>query len=145
MFGGSWDITSRRVIKTLRREVVAATPTPRVVPHRKWMKTPLTTPGAWQGPTPPNDCLPNRRNIKLYHILINGGAALNLISLAAFKKLQILMSKLQPSCPFSVVGPVLVMPHDCISLLVTFGCPRTSTQRAFCLMSWRSTSPLMPL
>jgi hypothetical protein len=26
-------------------------------------------------------------NINLYHILINGGAALNLISLAAFKKL----------------------------------------------------------
>jgi hypothetical protein len=26
-------------------------------------------------------------NIKLYHILIDGGAALNLISLAAFKKM----------------------------------------------------------
>jgi hypothetical protein len=26
-------------------------------------------------------------NIKLYHVLIDGGAALNLISLAAFKKL----------------------------------------------------------
>jgi hypothetical protein len=33
-------------------------------------------------------------NIKLYHILIDGGAALNLISFAAFKKLQIPMSKL---------------------------------------------------
>jgi hypothetical protein len=36
-------------------------------------------------------------SIKLYHVLIDGGAALNLISLATFKKLQILMSKLQPS------------------------------------------------
>jgi hypothetical protein len=33
-------------------------------------------------------------NIKLYHVLIDNGSALNLISLAAFKKLQILMSKL---------------------------------------------------
>jgi hypothetical protein len=33
-------------------------------------------------------------NIKLYHILIDSGAALNLISLTTFKKLQILMSKL---------------------------------------------------
>jgi hypothetical protein len=33
-------------------------------------------------------------NIKLYHVLIDGGAALNLISLTAFKKLQIPMSKL---------------------------------------------------
>jgi hypothetical protein len=30
-------------------------------------------------------------NIKLYHVLIDGGAVLNLISLAAFKELQILM------------------------------------------------------
>jgi hypothetical protein len=31
------------------------------------------------------------------------------------------MSKLQPSCPFSRVGPVAVIPCGCISLLVTFG------------------------
>jgi hypothetical protein len=33
-------------------------------------------------------------NVKLYHVLIDKSAALNLISLAAFKKLQILMGKL---------------------------------------------------
>jgi hypothetical protein len=33
-------------------------------------------------------------NIKLYHVLIDGGVALDLISLTAFKKLQIPMSKL---------------------------------------------------
>jgi hypothetical protein len=33
-------------------------------------------------------------NIKMYHVLIDGGAVLNLISLTAFKKLQILMGKL---------------------------------------------------
>jgi hypothetical protein len=33
-------------------------------------------------------------NVKLYHVLINGGATLYLISLEAFKKLQIPLSKL---------------------------------------------------
>jgi hypothetical protein len=60
-------------------------------------------------------------NVKLYHVLIDGGAALNLISLAAFKKLQIPMGKLQSSCPFSRVGPVSVTLRGCISLPVTFG------------------------
>jgi hypothetical protein len=64
---------------------------------------------------------PTIANIKLYHVLIDGGAALNLISLVAFKKLQISMSKLHPLHPFSRVGPMLVMPRDCISLPVTFG------------------------
>jgi hypothetical protein len=43
------------------------------------------------------------------------------ISLAAFKKLQILMGKLQPSRPFSEVGQVSVTPCGYISLSVTFG------------------------
>jgi hypothetical protein len=60
-------------------------------------------------------------NVHLYHVLIDGGAALNLISLVAFKKLQISMSKLQPSCPFSRVGPIPFIPCGCISLWVTFG------------------------
>jgi hypothetical protein len=64
---------------------------------------------------------PSITNIKLYHFLIDGGAALNLISLADFRKLQILMPKLQPSWSFSGVGPVSVMPCGCISFLITFG------------------------
>jgi hypothetical protein len=48
---------------------------------------------------------------------------LNLISLTSFKKLYILMTKLQPSCPFSRVGLVSVMPCGCISLPVTFETP----------------------
>jgi hypothetical protein len=47
MYGGSWDITSKRVVKTLRWVVVAATPAP-----------------------------------KLAHVLVDGGASLNLVSLA---------------------------------------------------------------
>jgi hypothetical protein len=59
-------------------------------------------------------------NIKLYHVLIDGGAALNLV---AFKKLQILMLKLQPSRSFSRVGLMAVMSCGCISLLVMFRMP----------------------
>jgi hypothetical protein len=39
MFGGSWAITSRCVIKTLRREVAAATSAPKAAPHHKWIET----------------------------------------------------------------------------------------------------------
>jgi hypothetical protein len=39
MFEGSWNITSRHIVKTLRREVMAAAPTPKVVLHCKWMET----------------------------------------------------------------------------------------------------------
>jgi hypothetical protein len=126
-FGGSWDITSWRVVKTLRCEIAAAAPTPKVAPHLKWMETsigfdasdcPKSMAGAGQLPLLVS---PTIANIRLYHILIDGGAALNLISFAAFKKLQIPMGKLQPSRPFSGVGPVSVMPRGCISLPVTFG------------------------
>jgi hypothetical protein len=41
MFGGSWAITSKRVIKTLRREIVAAAPALKAAPHRKWVETPI--------------------------------------------------------------------------------------------------------
>jgi hypothetical protein len=126
MFGGSWDITSQCVVKTLRWEVAAAAPAPRVAPQCKWMETlisfnasdwPKSMAGAGQLPL---IISPTIVNIKLYHVLIDGGAALNLISLAAFMKLQIPMSKLQPSRPFSGVGPVSFMPRGCISLLIMF-------------------------
>jgi hypothetical protein len=126
MFGGSWAITSRRVIKTLRREIAVVAPALKAALHRKWVETligfdasdcPKSMVGARQLPLLVSPII---SNVKLYHVLIDGGAALNLISLAAFKKLQIPMGKLQPSRPFSGVGPVLVTPRGCISLLVTF-------------------------
>jgi hypothetical protein len=79
MFGGSWDVTSWRIIKTLRREVVAAAPAPRVMLHYKWMETQISFDAS--------DCpksmvcarqlpllvSPSITNIKLYHILIDSG------------------------------------------------------------------------
>jgi hypothetical protein len=129
MFICSWDITSHHITKNLRREVAAATPTLKAVPHHRLMETsisfnssecPKSMAEAGQLPLLVS---PTIVNIKLYHVLIDGCAALNLISLAAFKKLQIPMSKLQPLCPFFGVGLVPVIPHGCNSLSVTFGAP----------------------
>jgi hypothetical protein len=101
-------------------------PASKATPHRKWVETliwfdasncPKSMVAAGQLPLLVS---PTITNVKLYHVLIDGGAALNLISLAAFKKLQIPMGKLQPSHPCSGVGPVSVMPRGCISLSVTF-------------------------
>jgi hypothetical protein len=41
MFRGSWNITSWRVVKTLRREIAAAALAPRVALHIRWMETPI--------------------------------------------------------------------------------------------------------
>jgi hypothetical protein len=100
MFRGFWDITSRRNIKTLHQEIAAATPTPKAAPHHKWVETltrfdasncPKSIVGAGQLPLLVS---PTIANIKLYHVLIDGGVTLNLISVASFKKLQIPMGKL---------------------------------------------------
>jgi hypothetical protein len=60
-------------------------------------------------------------NIKLHHVLIDGGAGLNVISHAAFRQLQIPGSRLGPSRPFSRVGAQPVYPLGSITLPVTFG------------------------
>jgi hypothetical protein len=93
MFGGSWAITSRHAIKTLRREIAVAALAPKAASHRKWVETPIgfdasdcpkSMAGAGQLPLLVS---PTISNVKLYHVLIDGGATLNLISLAAFKKM----------------------------------------------------------
>jgi hypothetical protein len=127
IFRGSWDITSQCVIKTLCHMMAAVVPALRAAPHNKWLETVIS----FDATDYPKIMVgtgqllllvsPTIANIKLYHILIDGGAALNLISLTTFKKLQIPMSKLQPSRPFSGVGPVAIMSCGCISLPVTFG------------------------
>jgi hypothetical protein len=60
-------------------------------------------------------------NMRLHHVLIDGGAGLNVISHAAFKQLQIPGSRMGPSLPFSGVGPQPVYPLGSITLPVTFG------------------------
>jgi hypothetical protein len=60
-------------------------------------------------------------NMRLHHVLIDGGAGLNVISHAAFRQLQVSGSRLGPSRPFSGVGPQPVYPLGSITLPVTFG------------------------
>ena len=49
-------------------------------------------------------------NVRHYHVLIDGGAGLNVISYVAFKQLQIPESKLTPSRPILRSGPTSGVP-----------------------------------
>jgi hypothetical protein len=128
MYGGSWELTSRRNVKSLRQEVLLAVPgVLKAAPHQRWRSTTISFRAF--------DCLENMAgagvlplitapviaNMRLHHVLIDGGASLNVISHAAFKQLLILGSRLGPSRPFSGVGPQPVYPLRSIALPVTFG------------------------
>jgi hypothetical protein len=128
MYDGSWELTSRRNVKSLRREVLSAVPVvPKAAPHQRWRSTTISF-GASNCPENmagagilPLIIAPVIANMRLHHVLIDGGAGLNVISHAAFKQLQILGSRLGPSRPFSGVGPQPVYPLGSIILPVTFG------------------------
>jgi hypothetical protein len=87
MFGGSWHITYWCIVKTLRLEVVTTAPAPRLPPHRKWLETSISFdafdyPKSMVGIEKLSLLISlTITNIKLYHVLIDGGATLNLISL----------------------------------------------------------------
>jgi hypothetical protein len=112
MYGGSWELISRRNAKSLRREVLSVTPgVPKVAPHQRWRSTTIYF-GAPDCPDNmagagvlPLITAPIITNMQLHHVLIDGGAGLYVISHAAFKQLQIPGSRLGPSHPFSEVGP----------------------------------------
>jgi hypothetical protein len=128
MYGGSWELTSHRNVKSLRREVLSVAPgVPKASPHQRWRSTTISF-GASDCPDNmagagilPLSTAPVIANMRLHHVLIDGGAGLNVISHAAFKQLQIPRSQLGPSRPFSGVGPQLVYPLGSITLPVTFG------------------------
>jgi hypothetical protein len=112
MYGGSWELTSRRNVKSLRREVLSTIPgVPKAAPHQRWRSTTISfrasdCPENMGGAgVLPLITAPVIANMRLHHVLIDGGADLNVISHAAFKQLQIPGSRLGPSRPFSRVGP----------------------------------------
>jgi hypothetical protein len=128
MYGGRWELTSHRNVKSQCREVLSVVPgVPNAAPHQRWRSTTISFEAS--------DCLDNMAgagvlplitapiiaNMRLHHVLIDGGAGLNVISHAAFKQLQIPGSRLGPSHPFSGVGPQPVYPLGSIALPVTFG------------------------
>jgi hypothetical protein len=128
MYGGSWELTSCRNVKSLRREVLSATPgVSKAAPHQRWRSTTISfeasdCPDNMAGASIlPLITTPFIANMWLHHVLIDGGAGLNIISHAAFKQLQIPRSHLGPSRPFSGVGAQPAYPLGSITLLVTFG------------------------
>ena len=128
MYGGSWELVSQRDVKTLCREFLSVKPgVLKAAPHQRWRNTtisfrPYDCPENMLGAgVLPIVAAPVIANIRLYHVLIDGGAGLNIISYAVFKQLQISESKMAPSRPFSGVGPQLVFPLGSIVLPVTFG------------------------
>jgi hypothetical protein len=128
MYGGSSKLVSRRDIKTLHREVFSVKPgAPKAAPHHRWRSTTISfvpsdyqrnMAGAGMLPLVP---APTIANVRLHHVLIDGGAGLSVISYAAFKGLQIPESKLGPSRPFSGVGYHPIYSVGAITLPVTFG------------------------
>ena len=128
MYGGSWELVSQWDVKTLCREFLSVKPgVLKAAPHQRWRNTtisfrPYDCPENMLGAgVLPIVAAPVIANIRLYHVLIDGGAGLNVISYAVFKQLQISESKMAPSRPFSGVGPQLVFPLGSIVLPVTFG------------------------
>jgi hypothetical protein len=83
MYGGSWELTSRRNVKSLRREVLSVVPgVLKAAPHQRWRSTTISF-GASDCPENmaragilPLITAPVIANIKLHHVLIDGGAGL---------------------------------------------------------------------
>jgi hypothetical protein len=128
MYDGSWELTSRRSVKSLRWEVLSAVPgVPKTAPHQRWRGT-TNSFGASDCPDNmvgagvlPLITAPVVANMQQHHVLIDGGAGLNAISHAAFRQLQVLGLRLGPSRPFSRVGPQPIYPLRSRTLPVTFG------------------------
>jgi hypothetical protein len=101
MYGGSWELVSRRSVKTLRREVLSAVlGVPKAALHQRWRGTTISF-GALDCPDNmagagilPLITAPIVANMRLHHVLIDGGAGLNVISHATFRQLQIPGSRL---------------------------------------------------
>jgi hypothetical protein len=151
MYGGSWELTSCSNVKSLHCEVLSATPgVPKAAPHQRWQSTTISFRAF--------DCLENMAgagilplitapiiaNMRLHHVLIDGGAGLNVISHAAFKQLKISGSRLGPSRPFSGVGPQPVYPLGASHSRLHSGLRRTSTMRTSRSTLRRLTSLSMP-
>jgi hypothetical protein len=113
MYGESWELTSRRNVKSLRREVLSATPgVPKAAPHQWWRSTTISF-GASVCPYNmakagilPLITAPVIANMQLHHVLIDGGAGLNVISHAAYKQLQ------DPRVPSRTLASILRSGHS---------------------------------
>nr|AAT44202.1 putative polyprotein [Oryza sativa Japonica Group] len=125
--GGACAHASRRSLKAMKRELLAAAPTHEATRRARWSEVALTF-----DQTDHPSCVarggqiamvvsPTVCNVKLGRVLIDGGAALNILSPAAFDAIKAPGMVLRPSQPIIGVTPGHTWPLGHIDLPVTFG------------------------
>nr|ABA98939.1 transposon protein, putative, unclassified [Oryza sativa Japonica Group] len=127
--GGARAHVSRRSFKAMKRELLAMAPTHEAMRRARWSEVALTfdqtdhPPCIARGGQVAMVVSPTICNVKLGRVLIDGGAALNILSPAAFDAIKAPGMVLQPSQPIIGVTPGHTWPLGHIDLPVTFGGP----------------------
>nr|AAX96464.1 retrotransposon protein, putative, unclassified [Oryza sativa Japonica Group]ABA92565.1 retrotransposon protein, putative, unclassified [Oryza sativa Japonica Group] len=125
--GGACAHVSRRSLKAMKRELLAAAPTHEATRWARWSEVALTfdqtdhPPCVARGGQIAMVVSPTVCNVKLGRVLIDGGAALNILSPAAFDAIKAPGMVLRPSQPIIGVTPGHTWPLGHIDLPVTFG------------------------
>nr|AAV59295.1 putative polyprotein [Oryza sativa Japonica Group] len=125
--GGACAHVSRRSLKAMKRELLAAAPTHEATRRARWSEVALTfdqtdhPPCVARGGQIAMEVSPTFCNVKLGRVLIDGGAALNILSPAAFDAIKAPGMVLRPSQPIIGVTPDHTWPLGHIDLPVTFG------------------------
>nr|ABA94864.1 retrotransposon protein, putative, unclassified [Oryza sativa Japonica Group] len=125
--GGACAHVSRRSLKAMKRELQAAAPTHEATRRARWSEVVLTfdqtdhPPCVARGGQIAMVVSPTVCNVKLGRVLIDGGAALNILSPAAFDAIKAPGMVLRPSQPIIGVTPEHTWPLGHIDLPVTFG------------------------
>nr|AAT81752.1 Reverse transcriptase (RNA-dependent DNA polymerase) domain containing protein [Oryza sativa Japonica Group]ABF97409.1 retrotransposon protein, putative, unclassified [Oryza sativa Japonica Group] len=125
--GGVCAHVSRRSLKAMKRELLAAAPTHEATRRARWSEVALTfdqtdhPPCVARGGQITMVVSPTVCNVKLGRVLIDGGAALNILFPAAFNTIKAPGMVLRPSQPIIGVTPGHTWPLGHIDLPVTFG------------------------
>nr|CAE03836.3 OSJNBb0013J13.13 [Oryza sativa Japonica Group] len=125
--GGACAHASRRSLKAMKRELLAAAPTHEATRRARWSEVALTfdqtdhPPCVARGGQIAMVVSPTVCNVKLGRVLIDGGAALNILSPLAFDAIKAPGMVLRPSQPIIGVTPGNTWPLGHIDLPVTFG------------------------
>nr|ABF93464.1 retrotransposon protein, putative, unclassified [Oryza sativa Japonica Group] len=125
--GGACAHASRRSLKAMKRELLAAAPTHEAMRRARWSEVALTfdqtdhPPCVARGGQIAMVVSPTVCNVKLGRVLIDGGAALNILSPAAFDAIKAPGMVLRPSQLIIGVTPGHTWPLGHIDLPVTFG------------------------
>nr|CAH68036.1 OSIGBa0139N19-OSIGBa0137L10.5 [Oryza sativa] len=125
--GGACAHVSRRSLKAMKRELLAAAPTHEATRRARWSEVALTfdqtdhPPCVARGGQVAMVVSPTVCNVKLGRVLIDGGAALNILSPTAFDAIKAPGMVLRPSQPIIGVTPGHTWPLGHIDLPVTFG------------------------